>query len=277
MDFTPQGKYRWTSNLYHAKLGKLARAIVAVGGTLPPDVIVLCEVENDSTMIYLTERSLLRKAHYQYIMTASNDRRGIDVALLYSPFTFRIIKADTIRIPPLKDMKPTRDILHVMGELINGDTLHVILVHAPSRSGGIVFSEPFRIHVATQLCNTIDSIKSIERNAKIIAMGDFNDYADDKSLQKIYEHGMENISRNAKGRNGAKGTYRYQGEWGSLDQILVSTNLVAKVKQCRINDAPFLLEEDKKYGGVKPHRFYNGMRYNGGFSDHLPLILDLLF
>ena len=228
-------------------------------------------------MIYLTERSLLRKAHYQYIMTASNDRRGIDVALLYSPFTFRIIKADTIRIPPLKDMKPTRDILHVMGELINGDTLHVILVHAPSRSGGIVFSEPFRIHVATQLCNTIDSIKSIERNAKIIAMGDFNDYADDKSLQNIYEHGMINISRNAKGRNGAKGTYRYQGEWGSLDQILVSTNLVAKVKQCRINDTSFLIEEDTKYGGVKPRRFYNGMRYNGGFSDHLPLVIDLLF
>ena len=174
-------------------------------------------------------------------------------------------------------MKPTRDILHVMGELINGDTLHVILVHAPSRSGGIVFSEPFRIHVAAQLCNTIDSIKATEKNAKIVAMGDFNDYADDKSLQNIYEHGMINISRNAKGRNGAKGTYRYQGEWGSLDQILVSTNLVAKVKQCRINDAPFLLEEDKKYGGVKPHRFYNGMRYNGGFSDHLPLILDLLF
>ena len=70
-----------------------------------------------------------------------------------------------------------------------------ILVHAPSRSGGIVFSEPFRIHVAAQLCNTIDSIKATEKNAKIIAMGDFNDYADDKSLQNIYEHGMINISR----------------------------------------------------------------------------------
>jgi len=187
------------------------------------------------------------------------------------------MKADTIRIQPLKNMKPTRDILHVMGELVNGDTLHVILVHAPSRSGGIVFSEPFRIHVATQLCNTIDSIKSSERNAKIIAMGDFNDYADDKSLQKIYEHEMENISRYAIGKNGAKGTYRYRGEWGSLDQILVSTNLVPKVQQCRINDTSFLIEEDTKYGGVKPHRFYNGMRYNGGFSDHLPLVLDLLF
>ena len=252
LEFTPNSPRHWTRTKYWEKLNKVGQGIISCGEdsarTYLPDLIGLCEVENDSTMIYLTERSLLR-----------------------------IIKADTIRIPPLKDMKPTRDILHVMGELINGDTLHVILVHAPSRSGGIVFSEPFRIHVAAQLCNTIDSIKATEKNAKIVAMGDFNDYADDKSLQNIYEHGMINISRNAKGRNGAKGTYRYQGEWGSLDQILVSTNLVAKVQQCRINDAPFLLEEDKKYGGVKPHRFYNGMRYNGGFSDHLPLILDLLF
>ncbi len=249
LEFTPNSPRHWTRTKYWEKLNKVGQGIISCGEdsarTYLPDLIGLCEVENDSTMIYLTERSLLRKAHYQYIMTASNDRRGIDVALLYSPFTFRIIKADTIRIPPLKDMKPTRDILHVMGELINGDTLHVILVHAPSRSGGIVFSEPFRIHVATQLCNTIDSIKSIERNAKIIAMGDFNDYADDKSLQNIYEHGMINISRNAKGRNGAKGTYRYQGEWGSLDQILVSTNLVAKVKQCRIMMLLFYLKKIK--------------------------------
>ena len=281
LEFTPNSPRHWTRTKYWEKLNKVGQGIISCGEdsarTYLPDLIGLCEVENDSTMIYLTQRSLLRKARYQYIMTASNDERGIDVALLYSPFTFRIMKADTIHIPPLKEMKPTRDILHVMGELVNGDTLHVILLHAPSRSGGAIFSEPFRIHVATQLCNIIDSIKATAKNAKIITMGDFNDYADDKSLQKIYEHGMTNISQNAMGKNGAKGTYRYRGEWGSLDQILVSTNLVPKVQQCRINDAPFLLEEDTKYGGVKPRRCYNGMRYNGGFSDHLPLVFDLLF
>lgn len=111
--------------------------------------------------------------------------------------------------------------------------------------------------------------------AKIIVMGDFNDYADDASLRKIYEHGLFNVSAMAKGRNGAKATYRYRGEWGSLDQILLSENLLKKVLRCRINDADFLIEQDEKYGGVKPRRFYNGMRYNKGYSDHLPLVLDI--
>ena len=57
---------------------------------------------------------------------------------------------------------------------------------------------------------------------------------------------------------------------GSIDHILVSENLRSNVSHCLIHDAPFLLEEDTKYGGVKPRRNYNGMRYNNGFSDHLP-------
>lgn len=34
----------------------------------------------------------------------------------------------------------------------------------------------------------------------------------------------------------------------------------------------FLLEEDKKYGGVKPHRTFLGPVYVGGISDHLPIV-----
>ncbi|MGM0498283.1 MAG: endonuclease, partial [Bacteroidota bacterium] len=37
----------------------------------------------------------------------------------------------------------------------------------------------------------------------------------------------------------------------------------------------FLLEKDEKYIGKKPYRTYVGFKYNGGFSDHLPIILDL--
>ncbi len=193
---------------------------------------------------------MLRKARYEYVMTASNDTRGIDVALLYSPFSFRLIKADTIRVIPMKEMRPTRDILHVEGEIESGDTLHVFLLHAPSRMGGELYSRPFRKHVMEQLCNVIDSLRSQYVEPKLLVMGDFNDYADSPSLQRAYEHGLINISAGVHGRNGAKGTYRYHGEWGSLDQILISVNLRSWVTDCRINDAPFLLEEDTKYGGA---------------------------
>ena len=141
--------------------------------------------------------------------------------------------------------------------------------------GGELYSRPFRKHVMEQLCNVIDSLRRQYVEPKLLVMGDFNDYADSPSLQLAYEHGLINVSAEAHGCNGAKGTYRYHGAWGSLDQILVSENLRSWVIDCRINDARFLLEEDTKYGGVKPRRNYNGMRFNNGFSDHLPLVLHL--
>ncbi len=278
-EFLPDSPRHWTRTKYWQKLNRIGQTIISCGedssGWSLPDIVGLCEVENDSVLFDLTRRSLLRKARYEYVMTASDDVRGIDVALLYSPFSFRLIKADTIRVLPLSEMRPTRDILHVEGEIENGDTLHIFLLHAPSRMGGELYSRPFRIHVMERLCSAIDSLRSQYANPKLLVMGDFNDYADSPSLQLAYEHGLFNVATGAHGRNGAKGTYRYHGEWGSLDQILVSENLRSWVKDCRINDAPFLLEKDTKYGGVKPRRNYNGMRFNNGFSDHLPLILHL--
>lgn len=278
-DFLPSSPRHWTRAAYWRKLNKVGQGIIAGGlkdgwGRLP-DLVGLCEVENDSTMIYLTERSLLRKARYKYVMTASPDERGIDVALLYSPFSFRLLHADTIRIKPMKEMKPTRDILHVAGEVISGDTLHIFLIHAPSRSGGEIQTRPFRKYVSECLCAAIDSVRQHNHEVKIIVMGDFNDYAQDASLKNLYAHSLVNISEKASGTNGAKGTYKYKGAWGSLDQILISKNLLPKVKCCFINDEKFLMEEDKVYGGFKPRRTFNGMRQNGGYSDHLPLILDL--
>ena len=278
-EFLPDSPRHWTRTKYWQKLNRIGQTIIACGedssGWTLPDIVGLCEVENDSVLFDLTRRSLLRKARYEYVMTASNDTRGIDVALLYSPFSFRLIKADTIRVIPMKEMRPTRDILHAEGEIESGDTLHVFLLHAPSRMGGELYSCPFRKHVMEQLCNVIDSLRRQYVEPKLLVMGDFNDYADSPSLQLAYEHGLINVSAEAHGCNGAKGTYRYHGVWGSLDQILVSVNLRSWVIDCRINDARFLLEDDTKYGGVKPRRNYNGMRFNNGFSDHLPLVLRL--
>lgn len=278
-EFLPDSPRHWTRTKYWQKLNRIGQTIISCGedssGWSLPDIVGLCEVENDSVLFDLTRRSLLCKARYEYVMTASDDVRGIDVALLYSPFSFRLIKADTIRVLPLSEMRPTRDILHVEGEIENGDTLHIFLLHAPSRMGGELYSRPFRKHVMERLCNAIDSLRDKYLDPKLLVMGDFNDYADSPSIQLAYEHGLFNVAMGAHGRNGAKGTYRYHGAWGSLDQILVSENLRSWVKDCRVNDAPFLLEKDTKYGGVKPRRNYNGMRFNNGFSDHLPLVLHL--
>lgn len=278
-DFLPDGNYHWSRHRYWQKVNRIGQTIIACGDGPKwrlPDLVALCEVENDSVLMAITKRSLLRKARYEYIMTHSPDERGIDVALLYSPFSFAPVGSQSIRIIPVAGMKPTRDILYVKGRVITGDTLHVFVVHAPSRSGGEAQSRPYRLHVATVLANAIDSVYSSSPEAKVIVTGDFNDYSNSPSLQLLYVHGLKNVSSEAKGHNGAKATYRYHGEWRSLDQMLVSRNLKDNVAGCWIGDYPFLLEPDEKYGGVKPHRNYYGPRYNNGFSDHLPLVMELI-
>ena len=276
VEFLPDGSYRWTPYRYWAKLNHLGQEIVAQSNPIP-DFVAMCEVENDSVMFDLTKRSLLRNAGYEYVMTSSPDERGIDVALLYQPASFALLHSHSIRIKPLPDTRPTRDILYASGLIITGDTLHVFVVHAPSRWGGEQASRPYRLQVANRLAVAVDSIYAISRDAKIIVAGDFNDYADSPALKYLYQHHLINISHDARGNHGAKATYRWHGEWRSLDQIMCSPTMAAAKQKCQIGDLPFLLEDDEKYGGKKPYRTYLGPRYLGGSSDHLPLLVQFAF
>lgn len=281
VEFMPDSEYHWTRTRYWRKVNQISREIIGlgdfnVGGVQttwqPPDMVALCEVENDSVMIALTKRSLMRHVGYEYVMTSSPDERGIDVALMYQPMSFCLLQSYPIRVQPLPDMRPTRDILYAKGRVVDDDTLHVFVVHAPSRRGGEQASRPYRMQVTNRLAQSIDSLFALNAQARILVAGDFNDYHDSPALRKLEEHHLINISKDAKGRNGAKGTYRYHGDWRSLDQMLCSPTLAVCNLGCGIGDLPFLLQDDEKYGGKKPFRTYLGPRYLGGYSDHLPLI-----
>ena len=89
-------------------------------------------------------------------------------------------------------------------------------------------------------------------------------------------------------RRGIKGTYKFQGEWNQLDQMIVNGVLLAKqdeddhrlrttTQSCKLVDFDFLLQNDKNGDGVHPYRTYLGPYYQGGYSDHLPVILDFYF
>ena len=273
-EWLPDAVRKWTPDRYWRKVNNIGQEIISCSPESLPDLVALVEVENDSVLRDLTRRSLLRNAGYEYLMTSSPDLRGIDVALLYQPFSFRPVCYDYLDVTPLEDMRPTRDILYVQGETVGGDTLHVFVVHAPSRFGGEKVTRPNRRVVMERL---IGAIRLLPSDAKVIVAGDFNDYADSPSLLYLEEHALHNVTKGVVGSHGAQGTYRYDGRWESIDHILVSPALLGFAEQVYINDAPFLLEEDKKYGGLKPFRTYNGYRYQRGFSDHLPLVVRFLF
>lgn len=278
-EYLPEATRHWTKKRYWHKLNNIAQDLLSCssdnGGI--PDLIALCEVENDSVMRDLTKRSLLRNAGYEYLMTSSPDERGIDVALMYSPYSFAPIRSYGIRVEPIEGMRATRDILYACGETVSGDTLHVFVVHQPSRFGGEKFSRPFRKVVADRVCASVDSIRALSPEAKVMIAGDFNDAADSPSLLQYYQHGLMNITKDAVGDNGVKGTYRYQGEWESIDHILGSAYIYNKVDTAYVHAPLFLLEEDAGYGGYRPRRTYVGPRYQSGYSDHLPLIVRFTF
>lgn len=272
-EYLPEATRHWTKQRYWRKLNHIAQELLSCSDDGIPDLIALCEVENDSALIDLTKRSLLRNAGYEYLMTNSPDLRGIDVALLYSPFTFAPIRSYSIRVTPVEQMRPTRDILYACGQTVSGDMLHVFVVHFPSRFGGEKYSRPFRQAAADRLCQSIDSIQAVTSEPKILIAGDFND--DDESLiiKQIEQHDIRNLTKEASAPKGVHGTYRYKGQWESIDHILGSPSISNKVGAAFIHAPEFLLEEEKRYGGYRPRRTYNGPRYQPGYSDHLPLVV----
>ena len=277
IEFTPEGNRKWTSFRYYKKINNIAKTLLACGndGRIP-DLIALCEVENDSVLTDLTHRSPLKGGAYDYIMTDSKDPRGIDVALIYCRLTFKPVEKRSIGIEGNFDDTPLRDILFVKGIITGGDTLNVMVVHSPSRRGGKKQSEPKRAAVINTICNVIDSITDKSPDASIIVTGDFNASSSELSLKKLARHGMTNSGIGKKGTYGAIGSYKYQGVWETIDHIFLSPRLNQRGTVFTLHDMPMLLEKDKRYGGVKPRRTFYGWRYdNEGCSDHLPISVTI--
>jgi predicted extracellular nuclease len=291
-EFTPEGSRHWNNYRYYKKLNNLAKVITSVGEWETPALIGMCEVETDKVVKDLTLYSPLKKMQYRYVMTESEDARGIDVALLYQRDKFKYIQHEGIRIVfPHNPQKKTRDILHVTGEVLTGDTLDVFVCHFPSRRGGEFESEPDRLHVASVVREKADSLMAVRAHACILIMGDFNDEPSNKSMRQLVNGKNEGNEKNERNRlwnlwlslekKSKTGSYKFRDQWNFLDQIIVSKNLLnagnsfhVLPETATIFQAGFLLIDDTTHGGKRPKKTFHGYKYEGGFSDHLPVFVD---
>lgn len=292
-EFMPAGQMHWTERRFRVKLNNMYKVIVAAGEWEPPEIVSFAEVENRYVLSQLVSETPLLKYHYEIVHHDSPDQRGIDVALIYrsdrmykiSDRIFRIDYADP-------DIPGTRDILYCVFKINRKDTIHVFVNHWPSRSGGQLSSEKNRFYVAAVLKSKTDSLFRLNHKQKIVILGDFNDQPDNKSLKEILEaklledtpesEQLYNLSSCPSKRTSC-GTHKYQGNWSILDQVIVSGDLLHQngiyllPDAYKIFDPPFLLEPDDRYLGSKPYRTYSGYKYHGGFSDHLPVYIDIIF
>lgn len=286
-DFTPSGKNAWNTERYRDKTAKLATVIAGMGEDLPA-IVGLCEVENEAVLRDLIAEDALAKGKYDVIHFTSLDTRGIDAAMIYRKKIFSPEHIETLFVNLGHDMRPTREILYVNGYLRGGPLLHVFVNHWPSRYGGQEASEPKRLEAAKVLREAVDAIISQNQNASVLIMGDFNDYPDNNSVREVLsakganESGLlVNLMYGEEANH--RGTYNYRGDWGFLDQIIVSRTMVeggpimVKEGSAKPYSTPEMLFTDPKYGDEKPSRTYGGPNYYGGFSDHLPVHAVLLY
>ncbi|MBQ7741350.1 MAG: endonuclease [Bacteroidaceae bacterium] len=301
-EFLPTSQRRWTAGRYHRKLSMLAREIASLGQTEPADLVALVEVEGDTALTDLTMRTRLRTLHYNYIVTHGSDPRGINVALLWQEGAFRPLHTHTLCWQQRLGVEaPTRDVLHVQGLARSGDTLDVIVCHMPSQYGKR-HSKRLRSAIAKGLRDYTDSLLSANPRANIIILGDMNDSPQsrpmrralgatvlDEKVREFQSYNVPKFERNAlfnisllrSDPHHPRGTYRYKGNWEMLDQCIVSGRLLDTRSHLHVATTPvrivshdFLLEGDKSYGGVKPWRTWQGPMFRGGFSDHLPIVVE---
>lgn len=289
-EFTPQGTRAWNYGRYLEKLDHIYKTITALGEWNPPAVVGFCEVENRTVLYDLVARTPFYKNNYEIIHQDSPDKRGIDVGLIYHPKLFKPIKSSFHRVNISADSSSTtRDILYVCGKIFNKDTVHIFMNHWPSRSGGQSKSEPRRIIAANTLRTAVDSILHLNPRANIVIMGDFNDEPGDKSMVETLQASGDSLLVNTNQLFNAMfrhyklgmGTEKFQDHWHCLDQVIVSSALILNNGNIQIENATifrgsWLIEKDEKYLGDKPYRTYAGPKYIGGYSDHLPVYVDLI-
>jgi len=289
-NFIPDGEMHWTNERFNEKLQKISKVIISSSGWNTPDLIVLGEVENRYVLERLVSQPLLRPYTYKIIHKESPDHRGIDIGFLYNAEHFYPLEFNYIPLEVNSKILDSREILYVAGVLNASDTIHIFGNHWPSRYSGLLETKTMRKSAAVLLRNKIDELNKKYILPKIVVVGDFNDNPEDESItvflkaKKVKEPIIKNDLYNLfYGLNQIEtGTLKYQSQWFIFDQIMVSGSLLVaksgyytKSENAKIVALPFLLEDDLKYSGKKPFRTYYGFSYNGGFSDHLPVLLQL--
>lgn len=281
--------------VYKKKVHNMARVLSDIGlddTHNSPVIIGISEVENRQVIEDLINDPLLLGRDYGIIHYDSPDARGIDVAMLYQKKFFTPLHTSSHELKIYDDNSRkrvyTRDQLLVSGTL-EGDMIHVLVNHWPSRSGGEARSRPKRVAAAKLSKKIIDSLQTDDPYAKIFLMGDLNDDPTNESVKKVLNAEKDRDKVEFKGiynpyesfyRKGL-GTTAYRDAWSLFDQILISKPLLDKdfstfkFYQAGIYNKNYLVGKYGRYKGYPLRSFADG-GFTDGFSDHFPVYVYVI-
>ncbi len=271
-EFLPNSKKEWNSQKYEEKLSNIRQVLTDAG---IPLVAGFCEVENGQVVRDIVKNQKSFK-NYGVVHYDSEDKRGIDVAMIYDSAQLKLLASGILRFRFEDDTAArTRDILWSSFQW-KKQTFYVLVNHWPSRLGGMEKTNPRRMKAAETARHFVDSIMKIDQNARIIVMGDLNDHPTDEAPKKLAEK-LQPMILPTSGKFG--GTHYYDKKWDILDHIYVSPGTLnaKKLKVVQqsgvIHEFPYLFKEVN--GNKYIRRTYFGSKYEGGYSDHLPVSIEI--
>lgn len=275
-EFTPQGDRHWTRHRLNEKLQGVYKTLVMME---LPDVVGLGEVENSYVLRELCQGTPLAQVPYRYVHYDSPDRRGIDVALIYRTDRFTVTASRKVNVSDSAEGYFTRDILIVEGVTSTGDSVCLLVNHWPSKRGGEE-ADVQRLRIADTLRRQMVELHRQHPAAAIIAMGDMNSTAAEAAIATGMGFGSDTVSPDGirlltQRLPRDMGSHKYQGEWRYIDQMFLLADVTWQVKKLKLLHFDHLLTDDGARPGQRPKRTYQGPRYEGGLSDHLPMLLRL--
>lgn len=311
-EWLPNGAQNWTSSKYRKKVSNMARVIAEIGtadNPNSPTILGVSEIENRSVLEDLIKQPALKSKNYGIVHFDSPDKRGIDVGLIYQKEHFKPITSHNVPLyiyqnnttnkkteivtneDDVADADPrgrrvyTRDQLLVTG-LLDGEEVSFIVCHWPSRSGGEKRSSPFREAAAQLSKRIVDSLQTINKDAKVFILGDLNDGSFNKSVK---------VELGAKGKksevkplgiynpfeemaNKGMGTIAYRDSWDIFDIIMFTQPLIEtdyssyRYWKAGIYNAPYMITTVGQYKGYPLRHTATEV----GFSDHFPVFIYLI-
>ncbi len=276
--------------VYKKKVHNVARVIADIGSEVTkntPVVIGVAEVENRKVLEDLVNDPLLLGKDYGIVHFDSPDARGIDVAMLYQKSVFQVQTSSKHELKIYDDNTRkriyTRDQLLVSGKL-DGESMHFIVSHWPSRRGGEARSRAKRVAAAKLNKHIIDSLQVLDPYAKIFTMGDLNDDPTNASVKDILKAKKDKKDVGLKGiynpmeelfKKGL-GSNAYRDAWSLFDQIMFTQPFLEKdyssyrFYKAGIYNKHYLTNKKGRYKGYPLRSFADG-GFTDGFSDHFPV------
>ena len=275
-EFTPQGDRHWTRRRLNDKVNGIYKTLVMMD---LPDVVGLGEVENAYVLRELCQGTPLAQVPYRYVHYDSPDRRGIDCALIYRADRFTVTASRSVSVSDSASGFFTRDILLVEGVTAKGDSVCLLVNHWPSKRGGEE-ADAQRVRIADTLRRQMLELHAEHPAAAVIAMGDMNSEADEVAIAQGMGFKADTVSPDGIRLLTARlprdmGSHKYQGQWRYIDQVFFLADESWMVQKLKLIKFDHLLTQDGNRPGQRPKRTYQGPRYEGGLSDHLPLLLLL--